>query len=127
MPFRWTRAGGMQSLSYPNDSGYANGLNADGSIVVGALSNGGAFIWTEDEGIRRLQDVLVSEYSMDLEGWNLRGATEISADGNTIVGYGIHNGTYEGFIVTIPEPSSALLLALGAAVPLRRLRRRALL
>jgi uncharacterized membrane protein len=124
LPFRWTPAGGMQSLVYPGDSGQAHGLNADGSVVVGALSNAGAFLWTEEAGMRRLQDVLTEDYSLNLSGWNLRGATDISADGQTIVGYGLHNGNYEGFIVTIPEPSTGLLIGLGVAVQIRRARRR---
>jgi uncharacterized membrane protein len=116
-PFRWVRGAGMQSLGLltPGTSGYAWAMTLDGSIVVGTLTDG-AFIWTAEDGLRKLQDVLENEFSLDLTGWSLQTATGISADGSTIVGYGLYNGFYRGFVVTVPEPSVALWLAAGFAL-----------
>ena len=114
-PFRWTRAMGIESLGLleTGDSGYAEAISADGSIVVGSFANAGAFIWTPTGNLRHLQNVLTTDYGLDLSGWSLRGATDISPDGTTIVGYGIHNGSYQGFVATIPEPNTIALLLAG--------------
>jgi hypothetical protein len=59
-----------------------------------------------------------------LTGWTLQQALGISADGNTIVGDGIDpNGLTEGWIATIPEPTTDLLVmagVLGLAMARRR-------
>ena len=99
-------------------SGHASGVSADGSVVVGvgASSSGGeAFVWDETNGMRALIQILADQ-GIDMTGWNLKGATGISADGLTIVGSGINPlGNYEAWIATIPEPGTATLLALGIA------------
>ncbi|HYE97060.1 MAG TPA: right-handed parallel beta-helix repeat-containing protein [Rubricoccaceae bacterium] len=70
----------------------AGGVSADGSVVVGSSYLGGAtyvaFIWTPEAGMRRLDDVLENDYGIDLDGWDLRSAAAVSADGTVIVGYG---------------------------------------
>jgi probable HAF family extracellular repeat protein len=72
----------------------ADDISADGSVVVGRSATGSfpyeeeAFIWDEVSQMRRLQDVLTSEFGLDLSGWTLRAATAISDDGRTIVGFG---------------------------------------
>ncbi|MBI4578164.1 MAG: PEP-CTERM sorting domain-containing protein [Planctomycetes bacterium] len=54
-------------------------------------------------------------------GWRLDEATGISDDGCTIVGYGSGPlGLSEGWVVTIPEPATLLLLAIGIASRSRR-------
>ena len=64
--FRWTRAGGMQSLGLiaegPNARSYAEKTNADGSVVVGSctLPNNNltvwrGFRWTASQGMTELQ------------------------------------------------------------------------
>ena len=67
---------------------------------------------------RDLQQVLVSNYGLDLTGWTLTSAYAISADGRTIVGSGSHyygpEALTEAWIATIPEPSSMALLGLSA-------------
>jgi MYXO-CTERM domain-containing protein len=55
-------------------------------------------------------------------------ANGISADGNTIVGYGIRNGNTEAFVAvipTVPEPAAGALALLGVCSILL-LRRRSL-
>lgn len=84
-------AASFQRLGYlPGGSFFfseAYSVSADGSVVVGVSGNE-AFIWDSANGMRSLQTVLTSDFGLDLAGWHLRGATGISADGQTIVGYG---------------------------------------
>lgn len=112
--FRWTEAEGMIGLGILSTvetawSG-ARGVSGDGSIVVGVTTQAApinvAFIWDAANGMRVLKDVLESDYGFDLDGWTLDGATAISTDGHTIVGYGTNpSGQHEGWVVTIPAPS----------------------
>lgn len=94
----------------------ARSVSADGSIIVGTgVMEGGhrAFIWDELHGMRLLEDVLIG-MGLDLQGWKLTTATDISADGSVIVGFGINpNGVGEPFRAVIPEPASLALIFLG--------------
>lgn len=105
---------------------FASGLSADGSTVVGRGSTAlgeEAFIWDAANGMRNLKDVLTAQ-GLNLTGWTLSGAREVSADGLTIVGYGNNpDGKTEAWIATIPEPSSFVLVSiLGflSLIPRRR-------
>jgi hypothetical protein len=71
--------------------------------------------------MRDVQAVLTDELGLDLTGWELRIPWAVSADGLTIVGEGYNpNGDREAWIAHIPEPSTLVLLALGAfALPKR--------
>jgi uncharacterized membrane protein len=114
--FRWTNAEGTQLLvGDPNSFSVGMGVSGDGSTMVGFSEEAfGAFIWDRTNGMRNLQQVLTSDYGLDLTDWTLQNATAISADGRTIVGFGNNPlGQREAWIATIPEPSSLLLLALG--------------
>ena len=118
--FRWTQATGMVGLGdLPGGTFYSEAYNAtaDGGIVVGesrtTLIDGDAFIWTAADGMRSLQAVLTNEYGLgpSMVGWRLSAASDISDDGNVIVGYGrAPSGNLEGFVVVIPEPSTAALV-----------------
>jgi len=85
--FRWTLEDGIKLLGHIDGSvrSVATDVSGDGSIVVGN-DNGRPIIWDEVHGMRLLQDVLTSEYGLDLTGYSLREALGISADGRTIVG-----------------------------------------
>lgn len=121
--FVWDAASGMEGLGdLPGGSFWsaALGVSADGSTVVGwsigASANREAFLWDATNGMQSLQ-VVLSALDVDLTGWQLKEATGISADGNTIVGYGTNpSGFTEAFVAVIPEPSTALLVGLGLAV-----------
>lgn len=124
--FRWTESGGMQSLGDPpiiigdHSESWASAVSGDGSVIVGN-ETAGAFIWDEARGMRSLGDVLVNDYRLNLNGWVLRDATSISADGLTIVGNGVNPaGQVEAWIAVIPEPAALPLLALAGGALLGR-------
>ena len=65
--------------------------------------------------MRRLQDVLEQEYGLDITGWRVGGATGITPDGRTMVGWGVNpNGNTEAWLARIPEPDTLLLTIVGA-------------
>jgi probable HAF family extracellular repeat protein len=124
--FRWTAQNGMIRLGDLPGGGIrssANDVSADGSVIVGwgetafdgSLSTTEAFLWKRDHGMVNLRGFLVSQ-GWDLSGWTLTSAEGISADGRTIVGTGVNPaGNPEGWIATIPEPSTIALATLWAA------------
>ena len=111
--FRWTSGGGMVGLGLlPGAfSTTATGVSGDGSVVVGSISwypttGPGTFYWTADGGMRALWDVLLSHgVNPAADGWtDLYSVGGISADGNTIVGFGERNGQPEAFVATLAVP-----------------------
>jgi uncharacterized membrane protein len=133
--FRWTAAEGLMNLGgtlSPGPTGCwqasADAASADGSVVVGRgypfdpfsppfpPGCGGPdpcpFIWDATHGMRSLGDVLVTEYGLDLTGWDSLGAQQlsISHDGRTIVG---SDGFRGAWIATVPEPAELLLVLTG--------------
>jgi probable HAF family extracellular repeat protein len=136
--FRWTETGGMQGLgllvSGPSAT-TAQGVSTDGNRVVGvsqsSLSGEDAFFWSPEHGMRALQDVLEQDFGLDFGGWVLSSATQISADGSTIVGRGLNPlGSVEAWVavIPVPEPSRGLgfVTALASLGGLFRLRTRQL-
>ncbi len=116
-PYRWTPEGGYDLLA-PLTAAmhtYATGVAADGRTIVGTArfdNSERAVIWTQDGEVHRL-DTYLESLGADLSGWTLVSATGISDDGLTIIGNGLRpGGLTEGWIVQIPTPSSALVLAL---------------
>jgi len=105
--FRWTEADGMVRLSdLPGSDAW--GVSADGSIVVGSRRSE-AFRWTESDGMRNLSNILTDDFGLDLSGWRLHTAADISADGLTIVGIGTNpDGRQEAWIAQLdPFPGSS--------------------
>lgn len=83
--------------------------------TVGIVSASGqeAFIYNALTGMQELDQILMAA-GVDLTGWTLGNALGISADGQTIVGYGINpSGSNEAWMAVIPEPGAALLMGLG--------------
>lgn len=56
-------------------------------------------IWSPSTGLMRLDTTLL-HWGVDLTGWELTEATGISADGDVIVGNGIHDGFAEAWRIT---------------------------
>ncbi|MET3615849.1 putative HAF family extracellular repeat protein [Rhizobium aquaticum] len=83
--FRWTKAGGLERLTFPGANGtYATGVNYDGSVIVGNGDDGSrpsrnarAYRWTATA----VQDL------GRLNGGDDIRATGVSGDGAVVVGY----------------------------------------
>lgn len=118
--FRWTEETGIVALGdLGGDAGFqsiALAVSADGSVVVGEGGSEGplaydAFIWDGVNGMRLIRDWLEADFGVDLSGWKLSLATDISADGLTIVGYGRNpDGNAEAWITRVPKPVRLLLM-----------------
>jgi len=129
--FRWTQATGMVGLGDLPGGVFrssASDVSADGTVIVGTGVGGvggadEAFLWTAEDGMRRLRDLLVDDLGLDLTGWSLRQANAISDDGLTIAGWGVNpDGEGEGWVATIPAPAGAAAFVGLAALTLRRRR-----
>jgi uncharacterized membrane protein len=107
---------GLGDLPSGPFSSRAFDVSDDGLTIVGMgrTSEGSkAFIWDPQNGIRSLEVVLAA-MGIDVDGWDLKRATGISADGRTIVGVAASDASVDfGFVVVIPEPSAALLVLFG--------------
>lgn len=124
---RWTEASGMVGLGDLPGGTYrseARGMDDSGNVIVGRAEGAlgpEAFVWTPTRGMRSLADVLTADLGIDLAGWRIHAAEDISADGRTIVGFGVNpSGQTEAFIAVIPAPGSGLMLGLGALACRRR-------
>jgi hypothetical protein len=96
------------------------GISLDGSVIVGFASVLGevfsdAFYWNQELGFVKLEDLLQSQ-GVDLDGWNLTDAVDVSDDGLTITGRGQRDGQFGSWVATIPEPTTTLLLVFATVV-----------
>jgi probable HAF family extracellular repeat protein len=137
--FRWTESEGMApliDLPYPFYTSSAVDVSADGSVIVGNIGTTspfpgnplvGAFYWTAETGALNLRDVLLSGGATGLESGTFLHALAVSADGRTVVGTAFLDGVTQGFVATVPEPSTVVLAVMAAAcgigVYVRNLRR----
>lgn len=132
LPTRWEN--GQAEILGDAPQGYqlgsAIGANEDGSTIIGIWRENEfsdelgsiAFIWDETHGARFLADALADDYGLDLSGWTLNIVSDITPDGQTMVGYGINpDGNFEAFKIVVPGPASALAL-IGAPLLIRRRR-----
>ncbi len=128
--FIWSREEGMVGLGevagYPGSDTTAYDVSDSGDIVVGTASmisssTNLAFIWERGQVTRCLKDVLIGDYGLDLDGWQLSNAKGVSSDGKTIVGFGTNpEGNPEGWVAHLPEPATGLLFLMVGVVFLRR-------
>lgn len=104
--FRWTEETGIVALGSLGEGFFgssATAVSADGSIVVGASSTdadpitGEAFIWTEQDGMRRVLDAL-NAGGVETGDMLLSRAMGISDDGSVIVGELVDGAARDGWI-----------------------------
>jgi probable HAF family extracellular repeat protein len=130
--FRWTEVSGMVDLGdLPGgtDESLARSVSRNGHTIVGlATTDHGyeAFVWRSRWGMRSIRTILTDDYGIDLDGWSLREAWGVSANGTVIVGTGTDpQGFYQGWRVTLPIPEpAAMTLAVMSALMIISLRRR---
>lgn len=112
--YRWTEEEGFELLGVlgaPADAfSNAHAASADGSVIVGTARGVDRtfqpFIWTPQMGIRSLEELLAQDYGLDPTGWELGQARDVSADGRTILGFGVNpDGHNEAWIAVLPEPT----------------------
>ena len=116
--FIWDQTNGMQSLGYiagePTPfSSIPNATTANGSVVVGNLQwtegdeeDTTPYIWDTVNGMQDMKAYLEG-YGLDLDGWTLKDAVDISADGTVIIGNGINpDGNSEGWVASLHELTS---------------------
>jgi len=106
--FRWTRQTGMVDLGIAVNGllqSSASSVSGDGRTIVGSgrMATGDvALIWDVDHGLRTLDAALLADYQTPVPGWILTQATDISDDGQTIVGHGTNaQGQTEAWMVRL--------------------------
>lgn len=106
-PYRADLSGNLGILTAPMFAARAHGASLGGRAVVGADDNAGAFVWNPAHGARLLKDVLISE-GVDMTGWMLFDALDISNDGTKISGNAsLNGGAPVPFIAVIAPPPCA--------------------
>jgi uncharacterized membrane protein len=107
----WTNGVPVELLSsIPNlNVMMPNGVSDDGLTVAGQMSAGFAAVWTPATLTIRLDDYLVANGVTIPVGVSLANCTAVSADGRTFAGYTTNSspGGIQGFVATVPTPSSA--------------------
>jgi probable HAF family extracellular repeat protein len=111
---RWSASEGMQGLGdLPGGEFLSQAWDASalGQVIVGAGSSdvapNEAFVWTPQQGMRALAEILSTDYGIDTAGWVLRDAYAVSADGRTVVGWGQNpEGLYEAWLVVLAPACS---------------------
>lgn len=137
--FRWSGSGNMTLLGrLAGDTGsWAFGVSSSGLAggmsfnAANAVTGERAVIWdptgawdaTASNSPMLLTDVLTAK-GINWSGWQfLTRITSISNDGSTIAGWGYTTaGETHGFVVTVPEPTTIGLLAIGSLLMVRRRR-----
>ncbi len=117
--FVWTRDGGMVGLG---DRTRAVALTADGCSAVGTLLHAqyvgdSVVIWDPEAGTQRTLESILRDAGVTIPLGGLRAPIGISDDGTTVAGNGAYGGPW---LVVVPEPGTAPLLALGFAGLARR-------
>lgn len=129
--FRWSADSGLVPIEDLFDgikSGKPVSISADGKTIIGntipQIDGDQTFIWREGVGIVGLESYLKS-IGLDVRamGYRLGFVSNMSDDGRFIVGQASNpDGHGEAFLIEIPSPSGASLLAIGALLAARRRR-----
>ncbi len=111
----------------------SNGLDAanDGTVVgfsyagagVGSYTGYRATVWLPGSTSGTLLQDILAANGVDMSAWSyLERCISVTPDGLTVAGRGVlvADGSYRGFVATIPEPATALFLGLGGLALLRR-------
>lgn len=116
--FRWTQTTGYVFFGFTLTDREAR-VSANGTTFIT-----GSRYWSATTGIQPLTTVLTSA-GCNFSGWSSLVATDLSANGQTLCGYGTNpQGQTEGWYATIPSPVSALPLLALACMPRRRTTRK---
>jgi uncharacterized membrane protein len=107
-PFRFV-GDTFEDMGLPTDIAGAviSAASADGATAVGDATTTAdpiarAYVWTESEGFVFLDDLLTT-LGIDFEGFDLRAARGVSANGKVIVGDAVNSRNRpEGFVVRLP-------------------------
>ena len=81
---------------------------SDGGIAVGR-SNSDAVIYTQSGGNWTTTNLNTTSLVINLDGWSLTSAEDISHNGDYIVGYGTISGAQHAFLLTATFPGDANL------------------
>ncbi len=116
--FVWDAINGMQDIHDDTFGATSSATDINDSDIVVGNAELGAFIWDATSGMQSVLDLLASD-----SGWSELYVTSINNQGQ-IVGSGMFNGEYYGFIITpIPEPHTVMLLISAIAMLSKQLRR----
>ena len=103
------------------DHSVANDINASGLIVGNSQRIAGsaavATVWFASNGLPVDLNTLIPAAS----GWNLLSAEGVNEAGD-IVGFGTYQGSTRAFLLTVPSPSVAGVLAAAGLLSHRRRR-----
>lgn len=98
-----------------------SGISSDGSTVIGVRGpvsprKNNVYVWDEASGRTTIEAIFrLAGEEAQLANWFALSPFGISGDGKLIVGRGERPNSVQGWLVSIPEASTALLLALGLA------------
>lgn len=107
----------------------ANGVSDDGSVIVGynvydfgPFADTTGFVWTADLGMVSVESYLARHGVAVDPMFDFISLTGVSADGLTLIGYGIDYRTfqYQSFSITIPSPGTLAMATLGLTFARRR-------
>lgn len=117
---RWTNDANLTALgdlAGGTTQSRPSGVSADGAVIVGFgndASGQRAVVWHQSFGMKDLKTWLIEKGVTGLANWTLQNASGVSADGTTIIGYGINpSGQTEAWVakIEVPESKGAVFMA----------------